>query len=329
MPWPPPHSSSHAEARDARRRRLLPLVLATVALIAVIGVVVAVEASHKPAHPDTAVLPSDTPSAHPAHSHSRRHHGRPVAVPVLMFHHVAPRAEGSPLLWVTPRQLAAELAWLGHHGYHTVTLAQVYARWTTGSPLPVHPVVLSFDDGYLDQYRYAAPVLRHYRDVAVLNLIVDNLGRALTVADVSRMAAWGWEIDSHTITHRDLALLPARVVRYEPARLAQPTAPLPASADRLLLLSGWRLRCRRRPTGARGGIPRRDLGHLRSGPTGEALHPAPHRRLRRRATPAVRREPRGFGRGWRCDRPGRERRGALSGQCRHPRAARCARGRPR
>jgi peptidoglycan/xylan/chitin deacetylase (PgdA/CDA1 family) len=132
-----------------------------------------------------------------------------------MFHHVAPRAEGSPLLWVTPRQLAAELAWLGHHGYHTVTLAQVYARWTTGSPLPVHPVVLSFDDGYLDQYRYAAPVLRHYRDVAVLNLIVDNLGRALTVADVSRMAAWGWEIDSHTITHRDLALLPARVVRYE------------------------------------------------------------------------------------------------------------------
>ena len=138
-----------------------------------------------------------------------------MAVAILMFHHVAPRREGSPLLWVTRRQLAAELAFLRRHGYHTVTLHQVYECWTTGSLLPARPVVLSFDDGYSDQYRYAAPLLRRYRDVAVLNLIVDNLGRALTVADVARMASWGWEIDSHTITHRDLALLSAGVVRHE------------------------------------------------------------------------------------------------------------------
>ena len=149
------------------------------------------------------------------HKQATHRHGRPVAVPILMFHHVAPRREGSPLLWVTRRQLAAELAFLRRHGYRTVTLQQVYECWTTGSSLPAHPVVLSFDDGYSDQYRYAAPLLRRYHDVAVLNLIVHNLGRALTVADVSRMAFWGWEIDSHTITHRDLALLPVGVVRHE------------------------------------------------------------------------------------------------------------------
>ena len=77
------------------------------------------------------------------------------------------------------------------------------------------PVVLSFDDGYLDQYRYAAPLLRHHGDTAVLNLIVHNLGRTLTIAMVSRMATQGWEIDSHTITHRDLTRLSAATVAYE------------------------------------------------------------------------------------------------------------------
>jgi peptidoglycan/xylan/chitin deacetylase (PgdA/CDA1 family) len=49
----------------------------------------------------------------------------------------------------------------------------------------------------------------------VLNLIVHNLGRTLTIAMVSRLATWGWEIDSHTITHRDLTRLSPSTVAYE------------------------------------------------------------------------------------------------------------------
>lgn len=81
--------------------------------------------------------------------------------------------------------------------------------------MPTQPVVLSFDDGYLDQYRYAAPLLRSYGDPAVLDLIVHNLGRTLTVAMIARLAVWGWEIDSHTITHRDLTRLRSSAVAYE------------------------------------------------------------------------------------------------------------------
>ena len=132
-----------------------------------------------------------------------------------MYHHVAPARRGSALLWVTRAQFARELAYLRDHGYHTVTLRQVYERWSQGAALPARPVVLSFDDGYLDQYRYAAHLLRRYGDMAVLNLIVHNLGRALTIAMVSRMAAWGWELDSHTITHRDLTRLSPTTVAYE------------------------------------------------------------------------------------------------------------------
>ena len=142
-------------------------------------------------------------------------HGDPRAVPILMYHHVAPVRRGSALLWVTRAQFARELGYLRGHGYHTVTMQQVYQCWTQGSALPARPVVLSFDDGYLDQYRYAAGLLRRHGDTAVLNLIVDNLGRALTIAMISRMAGWGWEIDSHTITHRDLTRLSPATVAYE------------------------------------------------------------------------------------------------------------------
>jgi peptidoglycan/xylan/chitin deacetylase (PgdA/CDA1 family) len=74
-----------------------------------------------------------------------------------MYHHVAPIRPGSALLWVTRAQFAHELAYPRSHGYQAVTVQQVYRCWTRGSALPARPVVLSFDDGYLDQYRYADP----------------------------------------------------------------------------------------------------------------------------------------------------------------------------
>ena len=49
-------------------------------------------------------------------------HGDPRAVPILMYHHVAPVRRGSALLWVTRGQFARELAYLRGHGYHTVTM---------------------------------------------------------------------------------------------------------------------------------------------------------------------------------------------------------------
>jgi hypothetical protein len=156
-----------------------------------------------------------SPSPSPSVSASPHHRLCHIVVPILMYHHVAPLQRGSPLLYVSPSQFAAQLAYLHSHGYHVVTLQQLYDAWTQGAKLSAKPVVLSFDDGYLDQYRYAAPLLWRSGDAAVLNLIVDNLGSVLTQAMVKQLIAWGWEIDSHTISHRDLTRLSARQLRYE------------------------------------------------------------------------------------------------------------------
>jgi peptidoglycan/xylan/chitin deacetylase (PgdA/CDA1 family) len=136
------------------------------------------------------------------------------AVPILMYHHIAPAGPSArlPALWVAPAAFAAQVRALRRAGYRAVTLGRVWDAWTGGPPLPRRPVVVSFDDGYADQVRHALPALRHARWPGVLNLALDFLPAMGGPAAVRRLRAAGWEIDSHSITHPDLtALAPVRL----------------------------------------------------------------------------------------------------------------------
>jgi peptidoglycan/xylan/chitin deacetylase (PgdA/CDA1 family) len=126
-------------------------------------------------------------------------------VPILTYHRV-----GS-----SPR-FAHQVAALERKGYEAVTLGRVWQAWRGEASLPRRPVVLTFDDGYLSQYRTAARALRARGWPGVLNLQVDRLGAAggLTRAQVRRLLGDGWELDSHSLTHPDLtAVSPARLRR--------------------------------------------------------------------------------------------------------------------
>jgi peptidoglycan/xylan/chitin deacetylase (PgdA/CDA1 family) len=104
-------------------------------------------------------------------------------------------------------------------GYHAVTLAQVFDHWQRGLVLPPKPIVISFDDGYLSQWAHAARTLRALRWPGVLNLAVKNVGLAggLSRRQVRELIGAGWEVDAHTISHRDLTTLDAAAVRHEVA----------------------------------------------------------------------------------------------------------------
>jgi peptidoglycan/xylan/chitin deacetylase (PgdA/CDA1 family) len=125
-----------------------------------------------------------------------------------MYHVIAPAPADAafPELFVLPSDFAAQMSWLAAHGFHAVTLHRVYEHWVHGSPLPLHPIVLSFDDGTLGQDVHAVPVLRRLHWPGVLNLKVRALESRYTLPPwrVRDMLAAGWELDSHTITHPDL-----------------------------------------------------------------------------------------------------------------------------
>ncbi|MGB6007196.1 polysaccharide deacetylase family protein [Castellaniella sp.] len=94
-------------------------------------------------------------------------------VPVLMYHHVTP-AGGA--INVTPEHFRDQLAWLKRQGYRTLTCEE-FAAHLAGEPAPERSVLITFDDGYLDNYVHAWPALREYGFHAVIFLVTGWIGQ--------------------------------------------------------------------------------------------------------------------------------------------------------
>lgn len=138
-----------------------------------------------------------------------------------MYHVVGPTPPGAALpgLYVSRKTFARQLRWLATNGYHAVTQRTVYRYWRGRGPIPLRPIVLSFDDGYREQFTIAAPLLRKLRWPGVLNLEYAHLvNRDLTGPMIRRLLADGWELASHTLTHPDLTTVTRAELRREVAR---------------------------------------------------------------------------------------------------------------
>lgn len=142
-----------------------------------------------------------------------------VPPPILMYHRVdvdRPRDAVGRQLTVRPAQFRAQLAYLKKQGFTGISMAQFLQRLERHQPLG-KVAVLTFDDGYEDQVRYAVPLLRHYGDSATFYIVTGQLGRArhLTWAQVRSMAADGMDIAAHGVQHDDLSRLSAAQQAYE------------------------------------------------------------------------------------------------------------------
>lgn len=86
------------------------------------------------------------------------------AVPVLMYHGIGPAIPG--WRWnglVTPADVFEDhLRWLVRKGYRAADLDGLHRHVSGEATLPSKSVVLTFDDGYLDNWVYAAPLLERY-----------------------------------------------------------------------------------------------------------------------------------------------------------------------
>ena len=94
------------------------------------------------------------------------------AVPVLMYHHVSP-APG--LVTIAPENFRAQMRHLARNGWRTVGLDDL-ARFIGGDPLPEKSVVISFDDGYLDNWVHAHPIMAEHGLHGVIFLITGWIG---------------------------------------------------------------------------------------------------------------------------------------------------------
>ena len=85
-------------------------------------------------------------------------------VPVIMYHTVGIPDKKWQLNFLTcPYEVfESQLKWMKKKEIHTISLQQLYDYMKEGISMPKNPVVLTFDDGYLDNWVFAYPLLKKY-----------------------------------------------------------------------------------------------------------------------------------------------------------------------
>jgi len=144
-----------------------------------------------------------------------------VRVPILTYHRVHEYAteltKSQPDLTIEPPVFRAEMAAIHGAGYTTISQRQLFDALYRGAALPRRPLIISVDDGYVDDVTQILPVLRRYRMTATFYVITGRVREAgfLTIREIQELAAAGMDIGAHTRTHPNLPALPAAALRSE------------------------------------------------------------------------------------------------------------------
>jgi peptidoglycan/xylan/chitin deacetylase (PgdA/CDA1 family) len=126
-------------------------------------------------------------------------------VPVLMYHSIAVE-EGNPIR-MPVEQFDAEMKYIKDQGYTTLTMKELYSYFENQVAVPEKSIVITLDDGYSDNYTAAFPVLKKYGLKATVFMVTSTIDvnpNCLTSAQIKEMDKAGIQIESHTVTHRDL-----------------------------------------------------------------------------------------------------------------------------
>ncbi|AQY50591.1 exported polysaccharide deacetylase, lipoprotein [Listeria weihenstephanensis FSL R9-0317] len=130
-----------------------------------------------------------------------------LKIPVLMYHSINTNVKNN--LITPPDEFDAQMKWLKDNNYHTITLAELDELLLTGKNVPDKPIVITFDDGYQDNYTNAYPILKKYDLKANIFVITDKIAKNnhFDEAALKEMSDYGIEMDSHTVHHQELNTL--------------------------------------------------------------------------------------------------------------------------
>lgn len=94
-----------------------------------------------------------------------------VRVPILMYHSILKDGARQGKYVISPDVLGADLDYLKKEGYETITVSDLLAYVDGSGQLPAKPVMITFDDGYYNNYVYAYPLLKDRGMRAVISII--------------------------------------------------------------------------------------------------------------------------------------------------------------
>jgi peptidoglycan/xylan/chitin deacetylase (PgdA/CDA1 family) len=137
---------------------------------------------------------------------------------VLMYHSVSGNGHRDALT-VDSVQLEDHFRWLREEGYQTILLSELIAFCDYKRPLPANPVLITFDDGYRNNYEIAYPIAKKYQVKINLFLVPAFIQRGqymglpcMDAEDIRKMDPFLVEIGLHSYDHQSYAdLIPSKI----------------------------------------------------------------------------------------------------------------------
>ena len=178
-----------------------------------------------------------------------------IDVPILTYHKVDDVVDP---LSVPPAEFEQQMKYLQENGYHSISPDQLTAYLNYGRPLPDRPVMITFDDGYVDNYVNAYPILKKYDFTATVFIVTGLISqdkRFMNWDQVREMQNDRFVFASHSVTHTPLNQLGPEGLRRElmessaamerqlgkkPRYFAYPTGDYSAKIEEQVKLAGYR-----------------------------------------------------------------------------------------
>lgn len=131
-------------------------------------------------------------------------------VPILMYHHID-YVEDDKINWVSPDSFEVQMKYLKNNGFTVLKLDELVEAIQQNQKLPKKSVVITFDDGYSDNYKYAYPILKENQFPATIFVVSDLVGQDdfLTWDQIKEMFSYGIDIGAHSRQHAYLPELAA------------------------------------------------------------------------------------------------------------------------
>lgn len=149
-----------------------------------------------------------------------REAGQSTDLPILMYHGLTDQPSQVGDYYVPAETFEADMKYLKNHGYTAITMTQLidYVLDKSGKKtLPAKPVIITFDDGFLNNHTFGTPALKKHGMKGVISVIAgasDEMSRTKYKNAASCAASWNqlkemadsgvWEIQNHTFNLHEI-----------------------------------------------------------------------------------------------------------------------------
>lgn len=158
--------------------------------------------------------PTSTPSASPSAAPAViRESNYGFGVPILTYHYIGnnpnPKDTARNSLEVVPDKFETQMNYLAENGYTPISPETLYAIFNKQTTVN-KPIMLTFDDGYVDFYLNAFPILskHHFHAVAFIPTGLMGTGYYMNWGQIKEIQSSGLvSFEDHSITHPNLTTM--------------------------------------------------------------------------------------------------------------------------